>query len=219
MQNGSILQSNSTLSNPTIGDRQASHRTDEPNQSSQVIFQSNNSPNTTSFRVENRRARPKIAKNIADRGNMFFSQQANILNSSQKRHRRQIASQGADFSVMNKKDNINASLTHDRDPDPLTFESNKDQFNFTFFRERKEQKSAGAPGPMQHDQDSHVNVSSLLSHAMRNEMQDASVASGQDRFGLNTPVISTNHLGPENYNSQTETIPRSNTNSFTTNDY
>ena len=73
VQNSSILQNNTTLSNPTIGgDRQASHRTDDQNQASQVVFQSNNSPNT-SFRVENRRARPKIAKNVADRGNMFFS--------------------------------------------------------------------------------------------------------------------------------------------------
>ena len=62
---------------------------------------------------------------------------------------------------------MNASLTHDRDPDQLTFESNKDQFNFTFFRERKEQKSAGVP--KQYEQDSHVNVSSLLNQAMRNE--------------------------------------------------
>lgn len=40
---------------------------------------------------------------------------------------------------------MNASLTQDRDDDHMTFESNKDQFNFTFCRERKEQKSAGAP--------------------------------------------------------------------------
>lgn len=98
---------------------------------------------------------------------MFFSQQANIVNSSQKRHRRQIASQGGEFSLGNKQ-NMHASLTHERDPDNLTFESNKDQFNFTFFRERKEQKSAGAP--KQYEQDSHVNVSSLLNQAMRNDI-------------------------------------------------
>lgn len=129
---------NVSLSNPSIsGDnKQASHRTDEQNHNAQV-----QSPNT-SFRVENRRARPKIAKNVTDRGNMFFSQQANILNSSQKRHRRQIASQGNEFCL---KQHMNSSIIHEKDPENSTFESNKDQFNFTFFRERKEQKSAGAP--------------------------------------------------------------------------
>lgn len=82
---------------------------------------------------------------------------------------------------------MHASLTHDRDPDNLTFESNKDQFNFTFFRERKEQKSAGAP--KQYDQDSHVNVSSLLNQAMRNEMQEKNRPHGPDQLGLNIPVI------------------------------
>ena len=85
---------------------------------------------------------------------------------------------------------MNVSLTHDRDPaGNLTFESNKDQFNFTFFRERKEQKSAGAPGPMQSDQESHVNVSSLLGSAMRNEMRENKSRPGQDQFGMIIPVI------------------------------
>ena len=163
-----------------------------------------NSPNT-SFRVENRRARPKIAKNVTDRGNMFFSQQANILNSSQKRHRRQIASQGNEFCL---KQHMNSSIIHEQDPDNSTFESNKDQFNFTFFRERKEQKSAGAPKPF--EKDSHVNVSSLLSQAMRNE------ANGSEQFGLNIPIIQVNQ-GQEKFANQQQSLPSNS--SFTTADY
>jgi len=44
--------------------------------------------NGPSFRVENRRARPKIVKNVNDRGNKFFANQAHMASSSQKRHRR-----------------------------------------------------------------------------------------------------------------------------------
>ena len=40
---------------------------------------------TNAFRVENRRARPKIVQNVNDQGNAFFSKQANIINTSQKR--------------------------------------------------------------------------------------------------------------------------------------
>ena len=38
--------------------------------------------NHGSFRVENRRARPKIVQNVVDQGNAFFSKQASILHTS-----------------------------------------------------------------------------------------------------------------------------------------
>ena len=65
-----------------------------------------------SFRVENRRARPKIVqKNVLDQGTAFFSKQANILNTSHKRHRRGVSSPGTEFLFLGKGDQIlNQSL-------------------------------------------------------------------------------------------------------------
>lgn len=89
----------------------------------------------SSFRVENRRARPMIIKNSVDRGTMFFSQQANSISSSQhNRRRREIASQG------NK--HAGSSMAKPVDFPAPSFEapanSNTDQYNFTFFKERAE---------------------------------------------------------------------------------
>ena len=59
-----------------------------------------------SFRVENRRARPKIVQKnnsggVLDQGVAYFSKQACILNSTQKKprqnHRRGISSPGTEF--------------------------------------------------------------------------------------------------------------------------
>ena len=59
-----------------------------------------------SFRVENRRARPKIVQNLNDQGNAFFSKQANILNTSHKRHRRGVSSPGTEFLFLSKNEQI-----------------------------------------------------------------------------------------------------------------
>ena len=59
---------------------------------SEAHFQSSQSRGlASSFRVENRRARPKIVQNVIDQGNAFFSKQANILHTSQKRQLRGIS--------------------------------------------------------------------------------------------------------------------------------
>ena len=91
-------------------DRQASHRDQDPTRfANNSMLQHQNSLssepiNNTSFRVENRRAKPKIIKNPADRGNIFFVKQSSNVNSQQKQHRRQIASQGAEFSLQSAND-------------------------------------------------------------------------------------------------------------------
>ena len=84
------------------------------------------SRDNSQFRVENRRAHPKIVnvKNCQDQGNMFFSQQANFLNSSQKRHRREVVSQG-------KFGNFHVQVE-------VFPEENKDPANFTFYKERSD---------------------------------------------------------------------------------
>ena len=125
MQNASMEQ----ITTPQVlhtmpEDRQATHR--ENGGSNRVIqtgilqhqssIGSQGSQNT-SFRVENRRARPKIIKNVVDRGNIFFSKQANMVDSSQKRHRTQIASQGAEFSMVSANDQINNKTTIDPEND------------------------------------------------------------------------------------------------------
>ena len=82
MQNASMEQ----ISMPYIlqkfpEERQVTHRDLTQNQDAmnamikikEENFNSSNQTNDTSFRVENRRARPKIIKNVADRGNIFFS--------------------------------------------------------------------------------------------------------------------------------------------------
>ena len=69
--------------------QQPTHRTDGNNSVSQFHHNHSNSQGAnvlhqanSSFRVENRRARPKIIQNVVDQGNAFFSKQANILNTS-----------------------------------------------------------------------------------------------------------------------------------------
>lgn len=103
---------NHVVSNKLLQPRNASHRL-EPESSV------NNQDGQ--FRVENRRAKPKIVKNVQDQGNIFFSQQANIANSSQKRHRRDVSSQG--FNNYKHFESTNKEPTGD-------------PANFTFFKER-----------------------------------------------------------------------------------
>ena len=103
------------------GQKQSSHRTvgdGEPVKLSNVSqFLSNSKSGTanqhgvstlnSSFRVENRRARPKIvSKGVGDQGNQFFSKQANILNTSHKRHRRGVSSPGTEFLFLNNNEKI-----------------------------------------------------------------------------------------------------------------
>jgi len=87
--------------------------------------------------VENRKARPKIVQNAFDQGTAFFSKQANILNSSQKRHRRGVSSPGTEFLFLNSNEHIlNQSAILHTDHKKISSVEDRDQFNFTFFKER-----------------------------------------------------------------------------------
>ena len=111
----------------TAHQKQASHRTvpdieDDQHVNNVSYFLSNsksgmsNNPASlnSSFRVENRRARPKIVQNVhMDQGNQFFSKQANILNTSHKRHRRGVSSPGTEFLFLNNNEKMmNQSAIH-----------------------------------------------------------------------------------------------------------
>jgi hypothetical protein len=76
---------NHVLSNKLLQPRNVTHRLDFD--SSALTNKMDNQ-----FRIENRRAKPKIVKNVQDQGNIFFSQQATFANSSQKRSRRDVSS-------------------------------------------------------------------------------------------------------------------------------
>ena len=151
-----------------------------------------NSLHSSSFRVENRCARPKIVQNVIDQGNAFFSKQANILNTSHKRHRRGVTSPGTEFLFLSKNEQIlnQSSISDHRQQLASGAASSsaataaakeRDQFNFTFFREKsstpglvssQEEKVPsgyhhnGGGEPLQQIlPDSHINVSSLISSA------------------------------------------------------
>ena len=131
----------------------------------------------SSFRVENRRARPKIVQNVVDQGNAFFSKQASIINSSHKCHRRMVSSPGTEFLFLNKNENIlNNSAIVQREsklqvgPDgqeAASAAADRDQFNFTFFKERGAAPTDPSSNKLQSQllSDSHVNVSNLLNSA------------------------------------------------------
>jgi len=121
-----------------------------------------------SFRVENRRARPKIVQNVLDLGNAFFSKQASILNSSQKHHRRGVSSPGTEALFLIKNDQTSTMAHSEHKPlvqtiagTPEVVRPDKDQFNFTFFKEQVESRDPF----LSLQSDSHINVSSLLNSA------------------------------------------------------
>lgn len=96
---------------------QTSHRADS------IIQLPNKLP--PQFRVENKRARPKIVKNVQDQGNLFFSQQAN--NSAQLR-RREFKGSNGNIQV------FEVTMTK-------LGGGNQDPANFTFFKERLNQEN------------------------------------------------------------------------------
>lgn len=129
--NNRLLTQKSSLDNMPLGvisgnlsiqeNNQSTHRTDGQNSVSH--FKHNHSLShghnlgtadagagvpilKNSFRVENRRAKPKIVQNLNDQGNAFFSKQANILNTSHKRHRRGVSSPGTEFLFLNNNEQI-----------------------------------------------------------------------------------------------------------------
>lgn len=123
--------------------------------------------------MENRRARPKIVQNVVDQGNAFFIKQANILNTSHKRHRRGVSSPDTEVLFLNKIERHNTlrmqqqqereqhmgAPPHQNNADST---AERDQFNFTFYKDKSEQKP---PPASQAFSESHINVTNLLNSA------------------------------------------------------
>eukprot|EP00347_Sterkiella_histriomuscorum_P019902 403339873 len=120
-----------------------------------------NDPNA-SFRVENRKARPKIIKNINNICNIFIFQNSSLTNStnvSQERKKRvsslkpsqnitqnlEIVQQNTQPLPLYQNDKLQIPLSHDQNKSTLAVpkylnsgileEKNKDQYYFTFFKD------------------------------------------------------------------------------------
>ena len=83
-----------------------------------------------------------------DQGNQFFSKQANILNTSHKRHRRGVSSPGTEFLFLNNNEKVmnqsailytehkSGTAANGTAPEIASQQQDRDQFNFTFFKDR-----------------------------------------------------------------------------------
>ena len=162
LSNQAIALNNSMPAGSDNRNQQQSHRTDDQNVSRFLLNNSSASANpssiNSSFRVENRRARPKIVQNVVDQGNAFFIKQANILNTSHKRHRRGVSSPDTEVLFLNKIERHNALRMQQAQSEshnahaylhgaglaaPCAQQNSdqtqeRDQFNFTFFKDKSE---------------------------------------------------------------------------------
>lgn len=120
-------------------------------------------------------------QNGLDQGSVFFSKQANNLNTAQKRNRRGVASPSAEVLFFTKNEHILNQSAAIQKNNPKQLESSKqdkDQFNFTFFKEKGTGSIENSAVKPQLNSNSHINVSNLINSAQGHKRNDSNLLRG-----------------------------------------